>query len=222
MQLIWHRKRPVSLVSLGYTPVTYTGRSLRRYIRSFWNVSILTFEFYWNVRKIGRKYIEKSDWYILHPVIDMPKRSTYHMHMEGGLSVIIDSHAHYNNNAYKKPFRYLSYDKYGYALKEGDRDNYFRNCWMPISHAQLNPGSAWNLVKKFWNWLSSIQGGSFRQLAFILPDPFLKNGRIGINWLNMRIHLAWSLSAKSVWTIITSARSSTDWSSICGSFTSWI
>ena len=34
--------------------------------------------------------------------------------------MIIDSHAHYNNNAYKKPFRYLSYDKAGYALKEGE------------------------------------------------------------------------------------------------------
>ena len=34
--------------------------------------------------------------------------------------MIIDSHAHYNNSAYKKPFRYLSYDKGGYALKEGE------------------------------------------------------------------------------------------------------
>ena len=34
--------------------------------------------------------------------------------------MIIDSHAHYNNNAYKKPFRYLSYDKDGYSLKEGE------------------------------------------------------------------------------------------------------
>ena len=34
--------------------------------------------------------------------------------------MIIDSHAHYNNNAYKKPFRYLSYDKEGYILKEGE------------------------------------------------------------------------------------------------------
>ena len=34
--------------------------------------------------------------------------------------MIIDSHAHYNNNAYKKPFRYLSFDKDGYSLKEGD------------------------------------------------------------------------------------------------------
>ena len=34
--------------------------------------------------------------------------------------MIIDSHAHYNNNAYKKPFRYLTYDKGGCALKEGE------------------------------------------------------------------------------------------------------
>lgn len=34
--------------------------------------------------------------------------------------MIIDSHAHYNNNAYKKPFRYLTQDKNGYALKEGN------------------------------------------------------------------------------------------------------
>ena len=34
--------------------------------------------------------------------------------------MIIDSHAHYNNSAYKKPFRYLSYDRDGYALKEGE------------------------------------------------------------------------------------------------------
>ena len=34
--------------------------------------------------------------------------------------MIIDSHAHYNNSAYKKPFHYLSYDEDGYTLKEGE------------------------------------------------------------------------------------------------------
>ena len=34
--------------------------------------------------------------------------------------MIVDSHAHYNNNAYKKPFQYLSYDQDGYSLKEGE------------------------------------------------------------------------------------------------------
>ena len=31
-----------------------------------------------------------------------------------------DSHAHYANNCYKKPFRYLTRDVNGYALKEGE------------------------------------------------------------------------------------------------------
>ena len=42
-----------------------------------------------------------------------------------GASMIIDSHTHYNNTAFKKPFRYLSYDKDGYSLKEGARDQLF-------------------------------------------------------------------------------------------------
>ena len=32
----------------------------------------------------------------------------------------MDSHAHYNNKAFKKPCRYLTYGEDGYALKEGD------------------------------------------------------------------------------------------------------
>ena len=46
--------------------------------------------------------------------------------MLGGAPMIIDSHAHYNNNAYKKPFRYLSYDKDGYSLKEGEWEQLFQ------------------------------------------------------------------------------------------------
>ena len=34
--------------------------------------------------------------------------------------MIIDSHAHYANNAYKKAFRYLSRDTQGYTLEEGE------------------------------------------------------------------------------------------------------
>lgn len=40
--------------------------------------------------------------------------------------MIIDSHAHYNNNAYKKLFRYLTYDNGGYALREDDRAQLFQ------------------------------------------------------------------------------------------------
>ena len=40
--------------------------------------------------------------------------------------LIIDSHAHYNNNAYKKPFRYLTWNEDGYTLAEGDREQLFQ------------------------------------------------------------------------------------------------
>ena len=54
--------------------------------------------------------------------------------------MIIDSHAHYNNNAYKKPFRYLSYDKDGYALKEGDRELLFQELLEANIPYSIEPG----------------------------------------------------------------------------------
>ena len=54
--------------------------------------------------------------------------------------MIIDSHAHYNNNAYKKPFRYLSYDKDGYALKEGDREQLFQELLASNIPYSIEPG----------------------------------------------------------------------------------
>ena len=60
--------------------------------------------------------------------------------MEGGISVIIDSHAHYNNNAYKKTFRYLSYDKDGYALREGDREQLFQELMDADIPYSIEPG----------------------------------------------------------------------------------
>ena len=60
--------------------------------------------------------------------------------MEGGISTIVDSHAHYNNNAYKKPFRYLSYDKAGYALKEGDREQLFQELVEANIPYSIEPG----------------------------------------------------------------------------------
>jgi len=54
--------------------------------------------------------------------------------------VIIDSHAHYNNNAYKKPFRYLTYDKDGYALKEGDREQLFQELLDTNIPHSIEPG----------------------------------------------------------------------------------
>ena len=54
--------------------------------------------------------------------------------------MIIDSHAHYNNNAYKKTCRYLSYDKYGYTLKEGDREQLFQELQDANIPYSIEPG----------------------------------------------------------------------------------
>ena len=54
--------------------------------------------------------------------------------------MIIDSHAHYNNGAYKKPFRYLTYGEDGYALREGDREQLFRELVEANIPYSIEPG----------------------------------------------------------------------------------
>ena len=54
--------------------------------------------------------------------------------------MIIDSHAHYNNGAYKKPFRYLTYGEDGYALREGDREQLFRELQDANIPYSIEPG----------------------------------------------------------------------------------
>ena len=54
--------------------------------------------------------------------------------------MIIDSHAHYNNGAYKKPFRYLTYGEDGYALREGDREQLFRELMEANIPYSIEPG----------------------------------------------------------------------------------
>ena len=54
--------------------------------------------------------------------------------------MIIDSHAHYNNNAYKKPFRYLTRIKDGYALAEGDREQLFQELLDANIPYSIEPG----------------------------------------------------------------------------------
>ena len=54
--------------------------------------------------------------------------------------MIIDSHAHYNNSAYKKPFRYLAYVEAGYTLKEGDREQLFQELLEAGVPYSIEPG----------------------------------------------------------------------------------
>ena len=54
--------------------------------------------------------------------------------------MIIDSHAHYNNNAYKKPFRYLTLGNEGYTLKEGDWEQLFQELQDADIPYSIEPG----------------------------------------------------------------------------------
>ena len=54
--------------------------------------------------------------------------------------MIIDSHAHYNNNAYKNSFRYLSCSENGYTLKEGHREQLFQELQDANIPCSIEPG----------------------------------------------------------------------------------
>jgi TatD DNase family protein len=87
-------------------------------------------------------------------------RRLYHIDIEGGISVIIDSHAHYNN-AYKKPFRYLTYDKDGYALKEGDREQLFQELLEANILYTIEPGVSLESCKEVLNLAAQYPGRIF-------------------------------------------------------------
>ena len=75
--------------------------------------------------------------------------------------MIIDSHAHYNNNAYKKPFRYLSYDKAGYALKEGKREQLFEELVDANIPYSIEPGVSLQSCEEILQLFSEYPGRIF-------------------------------------------------------------
>ena len=95
--------------------------------------------------------------------------------------MIVDSHAHYNNNAYKKPFRYLTYGEEGYALKEGDREQLFQELLDANIPYSIEPGVSLESCKEVLELAAQYPGRIFPTIASILPDPFLKSGLTGIN-----------------------------------------
>ena len=72
--------------------------------------------------------------------------------------MIIDSHAHYNNNAYKKPFRYLTYGDDGYALKEGDREQLFQELLKNNIPYSIEPGVSLESCKEVLELASEYPG----------------------------------------------------------------
>ena len=75
--------------------------------------------------------------------------------------MIIDSHAHYNNNAYKKPFRYLSYGKDGYVLKEGDREQLFQELLDANIPYSIEPGVSLQSCEELLQLCSEYPGRIF-------------------------------------------------------------
>ena len=56
------------------------------------------------------------------------------------MSVIIDSHAHFNSTAFKNTFRYLTRKKNGYALQEGEREQLFQELLETNIPYSIEPG----------------------------------------------------------------------------------
>ena len=75
--------------------------------------------------------------------------------------MIIDSHAHYNNSAYKKPFRYLSYGKDGYVLKEGDREQLFQELLDANIPYSIEPGVSLQSCEELLQLCSEYPGRIF-------------------------------------------------------------
>ena len=75
--------------------------------------------------------------------------------------MIIDSHAHYNNNAYNKPFRYLSYDQDGYTLKEGDREELFQDLLDANIPYAIEPGVSLESCKEVLELSAQYPGRIF-------------------------------------------------------------
>ena len=73
-------------------------------------------------------------------MVDTGGRIAYDGKKKGKTAMIIDSHAHYNNGAYRKPFRYLTYGEAGYGLAEGDRDQLFKELQKGNIPYSIEPG----------------------------------------------------------------------------------
>ena len=75
--------------------------------------------------------------------------------------MIIDSHAHYNNSAYKKPFRYLSYDKEGFSLKEGELPQLMQEMENANIHYFIEPGVSLQSCKEVLELAAQYPGRIF-------------------------------------------------------------
>ena len=79
--------------------------------------------------------------------------------------MIIDSHTHYNNNAYKKPFRYLTQNEDGYTLAEGDRDQLFQELLDANIPYSVEPGVSLQSCEEVLQLCSEYPGRIFPDMG---------------------------------------------------------
>ena len=99
--------------------------------------------------------------------------------------MIIDSHAHYNNSAYQKPFRYLALDQAGYALKEGDREQLFRELLEANIPCSVEPGVNLQSCGEVLELAKAYPERIFPAVGIHPTEPFLKLGQTGKRLLRM-------------------------------------
>jgi len=75
--------------------------------------------------------------------------------------MIIDSHAHYTNGAYKNPFRYLTRNEDGYALAEGDRQQLFKALLDADIPYSIEPGVSLQSCEEVLKFASENSGRIF-------------------------------------------------------------
>ena len=84
--------------------------------------------------------------------------------------MIIDSRAHYTNSAYRKLFRYLSYDEAGYALKEGERAQLLQKMKDAGILYSIEAGVSLQSCEEILQWSKQLQKTRFAYFNY----PFLR------------------------------------------------
>ena len=87
--------------------------------------------------------------------------------------MIIDSHAHYNNGAYKKPFRYLAYGEDGYALREGELPQLMQEMVEANIPYSIEPGVSLQSCEEVLELAAQYPGRIFPAVPVRSPPAYL-------------------------------------------------
>jgi TatD DNase family protein len=80
--------------------------------------------------------------------------------------MIVDSHAHYSNPCYQKPFRYLQWDENGYSLTEGSLDRLFAQQEVAGIVCSVEPGISLKSCQDVLRLAEQYPGRIFPAMGF--------------------------------------------------------